>query len=126
MKELHGDSEVYNGQSEIQRGDKFWYMDQVTISVNIVKNGKGLKVDKIEYEGERLNRGKNQAEWIEKLEKIRHQLTDFHLFHSDVFEKVDAMHCLFNLLFSDKRSELIDYFKNYTITFIKLQKFNKS
>ena len=120
MKELHGDSEVYNGQSEIQRGDKFWYMDQVTISVNIVKNGKGLKVDKIAYKGKRQDRAISSLDrWISNLESIKHKLTDFHLFHADVFQKNESINRLLDALFSNDQVKVIDYFKNYTAQFIE-------
>jgi hypothetical protein len=124
LKNVHGESEVYDGKTAIQRGDKFWYFDQVTISVNIVKNGKKLNKYKINYEGIRQERGQSQSKWLENLDKIRNDLTDFHLFQSDVFQKRNSMYRLFEFLFSDEQNESVNYFKNYTDTFFELRKKN--
>ncbi len=127
MKKLHGDSEVYDGERTIQRGDQFWYMDQKTISVNIVKNGKELRVDKIQYRGARQDRSISSLnQWILNLKKIKDKLTDFHMFHADVFKKVESINLILELLFANEQMELIDYFKIYTSEFIELRKREKT
>jgi hypothetical protein len=122
MKELHGEAEFYNWKGKIERGDKFWYMDQVTISVNIVKNGKDLKLCKIAHGGDgahRDGRHKPDSDFLQNLESKK--LTDLHMFHSNVYEKIQLINRLNDVLFAYQHNGLVDFLKNYTKKIFKVR-----
>jgi hypothetical protein len=101
VKEIHG-ANSFAENTQMKRGDEFWFLDQRTITIAIneyVKSGEsGAKVNRYPYVGLRLNRGWPQL-WNVMLERFD-EITDSHLYHVDSFEYQEYTFALLRKLFS--------------------------
>lgn len=119
LKDFYGESYVKKN-SEIKRGNleshPYWFIDQMTISVNIdnyVNRDKKANVKKIKFRGTRLNRGfLFNPKWYDEVQF--NYLTDFHSFHSDVFKNWSYLRDILSRMFDKVYKIMFDeYFLDY-------------
>jgi hypothetical protein len=114
VRKMFGNSFIKKNM-DIERGDLVWFLDQMTISINIEKyrQEKKTNLTKIKFRGTRLNRNTFfNPNWFNQKQLI--YLTDFHSFHDDVFQNWKYMQMFLKNIFNQSLTNLFDdYYFEY-------------
>jgi hypothetical protein len=114
VKEIHGETS-FVGNSQMMRGDNFWFLDQRTVTIALneyLKSSSSAKLNRFAYSGMRLDRSWPKL-WYLMLERFDH-VTDAHLFHADAFEYQEFVFDLLRRLFGRNLVKIIGtYFEEF-------------
>lgn len=128
IKKVYGDSFIKTNK-EIQRGEQtkypVWFLDQMTISMNIkrfVNVRKDTSLTDIKFRGTRLNRNLFfNANWFSSTQ-IKY-LTDFHSFHENIFTKWNVFRQFLKQIFDLHDLKVFDEY--YFTYLLKRNSFDK-
>lgn len=100
---------------QIRAGDESWFLDQKMVSLmisNYIKNN----ISQLElkaYQGTRLDRESFKSE-LDIDDANFEQLTDFHMFHENLFQNWNLMNLFFKKFFDQKSYKfVIEYYREY-------------
>ncbi len=113
VKEIHGEN-CFAENTQMVRGDQFWFLDQrtITIAINEYVKSTSAKINRYPYAGLRLNRGWPKL-WNVMLDRFE-EITDSHLYHVDSFEYKEYTFALLRKVFSHKIVQTLDkYFDEF-------------
>ena len=96
------------------KDDSAWYADQKIISILIKKQANLIEIEKKGFSGKRLDRSLNDSHVKILLKYHFNEITDFHSYKNDIFEKWNFVSDLFSKIFNTELNELLDkYFYEF-------------
>ena len=118
INEFQGGELSVSANANMSRGDKYWYMDQKSLTVAVhnymsSEAGKWVKFNSKERSGMRLDRADSEDTWYWKLNSFDGCI-DSHLFHQDGFSRLKNMMDLFTKLFERRTMGILTaYFSEF-------------